>query len=244
MRLFRPLAGGLLYLGFLASTSFGADAPPSPLRLLPDQPDLVVQINQPRRLVESAVKLDLLKQLQTFSIVREQLDSTNARKGRQLLAYLERELGGKWPELFDKLAGGGIAVAATYRAEQSPALLVVQGKDEKLTEKFLKLALEVIEQELARQESKEKPVKGSYEDIDTVSFGKNFHLARVGAALLIASTEKELHAGLDRHLGKEKKSLADSTLLPEADKLLPKDAFATVWLNMETVRKAPGASTV
>jgi hypothetical protein len=244
MRLSRPLAGGLVCLGFLASSTFAAETPPSPLRLLPEHPDLVVQVHQPRRLVESMVKLDLLKQLQTISIVREQLDSTNARKGRQLLAYFERELGGKWPELLEKLAGGGMAMAATYEKDPNPFLLVVQGNDEKLTEKFVKAALGVVEQELARQESKEKPVKGTYENIETVRVGDRFHLARVGAAILIADTDKALHAGLDRHLGKEKKSLADSTELADAAKLLPKDAFGTVWLNMETVRKAPGASTV
>jgi hypothetical protein len=244
MRLFRRLAGGLFCLALLGPTAHAADAPPSPLRLLPEQADLVVQVSQPRRLVESLVKLDLLKQLQSFSIVREQLDSTNARKVRQLLAYFERELGDKWPDLLDKLAGGGVALSATYGAQPVPALLVIQGKDEELTAKFVKLALTVVEKELARQESKDKPVTGKYEGVETVQIGKGFYLARVGAAILMSNNEKSLHAGLDRHLGKEKKSQADSAELAEAVKLLPRDAYATAWVNMETVRKLPGASTV
>src|SRR5690349_9649200 len=67
--------------------------PPAPLRLLPDQADLLMEVPQPRRLVETLTTLDMLKQLQQLAPVRELFDSTNARRFYQLLAYFEKELG-------------------------------------------------------------------------------------------------------------------------------------------------------
>src|ERR1700738_5088818 len=43
-----------------------ADAPPDPLRLVPKEADLVVEVPQPRRLVEAFTTLDVLKQLGQF----------------------------------------------------------------------------------------------------------------------------------------------------------------------------------
>jgi hypothetical protein len=240
MRLLRPLAAGLAALAMLAPAA-RADAPPSPLRLIPDQSELLVEVKQPRRLAEGVVGLDLLKQLQTFSIVREQLDSTNARKFRQLVAYFEKELDVKWPDLVDQVAGGGMALGVKYGGEPPPALLVIQGKDEKQVARFAKAALDVIEQELARQESKERRTEGKYNDVETVRIGDGFHLAVAGSAILISNNEEALHKGLDLHLGKATKSMADVAGVADAAKLLPQDSLATVWLNLDVARKAPGA---
>jgi hypothetical protein len=240
MRLFRRAAVGLVCFALFAAT-VRAETPPSPLRLIPAEADLLVEVKQPRQLAEALTTLDLLKQLNQFAAYKEVLDSTQARRFFQLLAYVEKELGAKWPELLDRLAGGGAAVGVKFGPEPAPFLLVVQGTDESLTKKFTKLFLEVTEQELARQESKDRPVKGSYQGIETVRIGEKFHLATVGAAVLVSNNDKALERGLDLHLGREKKSLADVASIGEALKLLPKDPLANLWVNMETVRQGPGA---
>src|SRR5260370_42253017 len=84
-----------------------ADAPPDPRRLVPGVADLVVEVPQPRRLVEAFTTLDVLKQLRQFDQVRELVDSTTYRRFYQLVAYYEKQFGLKWPELLDRLAGGG-----------------------------------------------------------------------------------------------------------------------------------------
>src|ERR1051325_4946039 len=106
MRVFRPLAGGL---GCLLLTVLPARAD-TPLRLIPAQADLLAEVKQPRRLVETLLNLDLIRQLREFPSVQEQLHSTQARRFYQLLAYFEKELGRRWPELLDGLAGNGMAL--------------------------------------------------------------------------------------------------------------------------------------
>jgi hypothetical protein len=239
MRLPRLFAAGLACLVLAAAAR--AEALPSPLRLIPAEADLLVEVKQPRQLAETLTHLDLLTQLQQFSAFKEQLDSTQARRFFQLVAYFEKELGAKWPELIDRLAGGGAAVGLKFGPNPAPSLLVVQGREEELTKKFVKLLLDVIEQELARQEAKERPVKGTYNGVETVAFGDDFHLAVVGAAILVSNNAKALERGLDLHLGREKKSLTDVESVAESVKLLPADPLVNVWLNMESVRKTPGA---
>ena len=267
MRLLRFVAAGLIVL-ILGAVVARAGEPPSPspsppakgeggvkavtpLRLVPDQVDLLVEVRQPRRLVETLTTLDTLKQLQQFAPVRELLDSTNARRTRQLIAYFEKELGAPWPQLLDRLAGRGIVLGVTFQSlhkdkaafgvTPTPVLIVVQGDDAKLIGQFFHVGLRVFEQELARQEAKEKPVQGSYQGIETVRVGSEFHAAVAGGALLFSNTEKMLHAGLDRHLGRAKKSLADVSSVADAARLLPAEPLASFWLNMESVRQAPGA---
>jgi hypothetical protein len=238
MSRFRCLLGGLACLALCAGAA-RAEAPPSPLNLLPPETDLLVRVPQPRRLVEALTSFEAIQQLQQFPAAREFLNSTNARRARQLVAYFERELGAPWPELVDRLAGGGAAAGVKFGPNPAPVLLVVRGKDEELMRKFARLGLAVLEQELARKENAPKPEKRSYEGVETVHLGKEFHAAVAGAAILLSNNEKALQHGLDLHLGRQKKSLAESKSVAESDKLLPEGALAKVWVNMRTVQQSP-----
>jgi hypothetical protein len=245
MRRFRFAAytsiGLILCVATVRAEAPPTQKPPSPLRLLPEQTDWLVQVPQPRRLVETLTQLDALKQLRQFASVRELFDSTNYRRFYQLVAYFEKELGAPWPQLLDRLAARGVVMGLKFGPNPAPTLVVVEGDDERLMAKFFELGLNVLEQELARQEAKEKPVKGEYEGIATVRIGTEFHAAVAGKALFLSNNEKALRAGLDRHLGREKKSMAGVSSVAEAAKLLPTKPLVSTWLNMEKARQASGA---
>ncbi len=229
------------YLMLMASAR--SEPPPDPLRLIPEQADLMVKIEQPRRLVEAALNSDIVKQLQKIDAVRELYNSSNARQLYQFLAYFEKQLGADRYELLDRLAGGGVALGVKFE-EQAPAVLVIQSKDEQLLRRFVKLALEAIEQELARQESKDKIEKGTYRGIEGVKIGENLYAAIIGSALVIANKDKALKPVIDLHLDGSKKSLAHLASVAEARKVVGEDPLAWGWLNLETVRKLPGAKDV
>jgi hypothetical protein len=220
-----------------------AESPPDPLRLVPEQADIFIEVQQPRQLVEAGTSTDLFKTLLALPPVREYYDSTSARRAYQLLAYFEKELGAKWPELLDKVAGGGI-VAATKIGDNQPALLVIQGTDADLVSKFYRTTLDVIAQELARQGlPKEAIKKGSYKDIPTVNVG-DFHAARIDAAIVVSNKEEALHLALDRHSDGDKHSLAGVAAVKDSAKLLPPHALARAWLNLETVKQSAQAKEI
>jgi hypothetical protein len=214
-----------------------------PARLLPDRTDLLIHVPQPRKFVETMLALDTFQSIRDLAPFHELLDSTNARRFRQLVAYFEKELGVPWPQLLDRLAGRGAALGVKLGPNPAPALLVLEGDDEKLMRQFFQLALQIVGQELSRQEAEYKLIKGSYEGEETVRIGKEFHAAFVGGALFIGNSEKALHAGLDC-LHRNKKSLVDVPSVVEARQLLPRQPLAAFWLNVETVRQSPQAKAL
>jgi hypothetical protein len=237
MRILSRFAAGLTLVAMFAAAAT-AETTVAPLSLAPDSADLLVQIKNPRRLVEAFTNLDAVKQIQQFPSIKELLNSTTSRRYYQFLAYFEKELGADRFELLDRLAGNGAILAGKF-GDKAPALLVIQGKDEKLMKKFVTAALDVIDQELARQEVKERPVKAAYEGVETIRFG-DFCAAVVGPTLLISNNEKALQAALDLYKGKSKKSMAAVATVADAAALLPADPLVSLWINMEGVKQQPG----
>src|SRR5262249_4404632 len=95
------------------------------------------------------------------------------------------QLGSKWPELLDQVAGGGLVIAAKLGDNPASSLLVMQSKDEASLRKFIQTVRTLIEQELARQESKDKFETAKYRDQEVFRIGQDFHAAVAGSALLI-----------------------------------------------------------
>jgi hypothetical protein len=236
MRRYGLFSTGLVAL-LLAAAPSRADTPPSPLRLLPAESHFLVQIHNPRQFVERIYNLDAIEKFQNLAVIKEQLDATTPRRLRQLLAYFEKKLGAKYPELLDAIAGGGIAIAGTF-GDKAPALMVVQGTDEKRVERFLAEAIEVLEGELKRQESKDRVVKSTYEGVAGYKVGDLF-LARVGATLVAANHKDAMAKAIRLHTGKDKKSLLDHSSVIESKKLLPTSPLASVWIDMKPVHASP-----
>jgi hypothetical protein len=245
MRLFRRCIGCLTCLSLMTITaSARAEVPQDPLRLVPDKADFIFKVEQPRKLAETIYGLDLFKKIQKLDAVVEAYDSTNARRFFQLVAYFEKQLGMKWPEIIDRVAGGGMAVGVKIGGDPSPVLLVVQSKDEKALHKFVKLTLKVADQELARQEAKDRPVKGSYRNVETVQIGKQFSAALAGSALLVSNNSEALHLAIDLHARGGKNNVAHLAGVADARKVLPPDPLAWGWLTFDNIRKFPQAKAV
>ncbi len=239
MNRLRPcLLGCLLWAGVLVVSPLRADSGADPLRLVPAQADVALHVPQPRRAVEAVVTFDWLRQWGQFDAALEFLDSTNARRGRQLVAYFEKQLGMPWLETLDGLAGGGVAVATKFGMNPAPALLVVQGTDAALMQRFVKMGRQVLEQELSRLDSKAQLQDGTYRGLATINVGKEFHAAVLGTTLVISNNGMALQKALDLHLDGPSQSLAASAHLAEARRLLPPRPLAAVWLSLAPAHRS------
>src|SRR5215469_1353194 len=106
MRRFCRFLGWLPCFTLLAAAaSARAEARQDPLRLMPDKADLIFKIEEPRKLVETVYGLELFKKLQKIDAIREVYESTNSRRFYQLVDYYEKQLGMKWQEMLDRIAG-------------------------------------------------------------------------------------------------------------------------------------------
>lgn len=223
----------------IAPAVAGAD----PLRLVPKDAGLVVVVENPRKLAEAVRDLDAYQSAQSLPAVREFLNSTTARRFFQLVSYYERQLGAKWPEVLDKIAGGGVALGTRVGMDQPPALLVAQGTDEAASAEFFRLAIAALEQETARQtaggEAPAAKVRRAVRNgVETVHLGDEFHAARVGSVLYVSNKEAALHAGLDLKPGN---SVADRPGPKAARKLLGGDPLAWAWLDFAKVKQGKQA---
>src|SRR5205809_1007730 len=180
--------GGLVcFLAVLAAQPVRADAPPDPLRAIPASAEFVFKIEDPRRILETVLQLDVIKELQKIETFREAYETTNARRLYQLVGYFEKELGHSYADLIDRLAGGGVAVAAKFADKQPQFLVAVQAKDNALLQRFAKLALDVAEQELARLEIKERPKSKTYRDVPVMHLTKDVFAALPDGMLLLST---------------------------------------------------------
>jgi hypothetical protein len=219
----------------LAVTTHAAP-PHSPLAKIPGEVDFVLQIPQPRKAVEAVTNLDLLESIAKLPFVKEQLASTAVRRARQLLAYAEKTMGAKYPELLDQIAGGGMALAGKY-GDNAPLLLVLCGTDEKAVSKFFTEFLNVLDDEISRQAPKAKLDRGDYLGVPGARVG-DAYFARMGSVIFIANKKEAMKRALDLNTGKAKKSLADNPLVAQNEKLLPKEALVKAWFDLEPAHES------
>ena len=228
----------VIFLGCLLSPSARA-AETDPLKLVPAEADLVLKIEQPRKLVETITKLDALKALYQFEPFREVMESTSVKRFFQVVKYYERELGTDWANILDQVAGRGIVVAIRYGTYDGdyPAMLVMQGRDPDAVQKFGKLIVSVIEQEIARDDNAPKIERKAHRGADVVKFSSNFYLAIAGDSIIVTSQPKAMERVLEmRETGGA--SIADNASLQAAKKLHAKDPLAWLWYNFEPVKQS------
>src|SRR5262245_41026729 len=103
MRLPWHFAVCLTCLALVGSSQAGT---PDPLRLIPDDADVLVKLEQPRTLVEAVLQSRVVHDLYQIDAIRNLYQSTNARRLDQLLAYFEKQLGVDRLGMLDRLAGG------------------------------------------------------------------------------------------------------------------------------------------
>ena len=222
--------------------------PKDPLRYFPPQIDVVLKVEKPRALVEAVFKHDLAKEAQQLQFVRDFLDSANYRRFFQLLAHFEKQFGAPWPELIDKLAGGGMALGFKYAAGgNNPTLIAVQGTDEKTVARFFDLGLSLLEEELTRQGAKEMLKRKTYQGVECVQLDEDAVVARAGDVLFFANKGEALKAGLDQWAALRKEpntpTIAD-TATKQAGGILPPNPAAWLWVNLKPVKELPEAKNV
>ncbi|HEV2969353.1 MAG TPA: hypothetical protein VGY55_05125 [Pirellulales bacterium] len=233
-------AAVLAAIACLSSLAAVAAEPSDPLRLVPPSANFVVKIERPRAIADFAVKLASRPELEGFRGYRDYFESTNYHLFRQLVGHFERELGNDWANLLDELAGDGIVAA--FKIEKNPpapTLVIIQGRDPKLTEKFFRKAVGIVEQELARQGIHDAYLTETYRGIEVLHRGEDLHVALLGSAIALSNVRERLHSAIDLYLDPSKESLLKKKTLVDARAYVPTDALAWTWMDLETAHKNP-----
>ena len=215
-----------------------------PLDCVPSSAHVVVVADHPRKLAEAITGLNAFQQAQHLAPVRQLYDSTAARRLLQMLAFAEKELGAKWPELLDQIGGNGVALAVNFYVDPAPALLVLSGKDEKRVEKAYALALRIAEEEIARQGGGPALKREMMGNIEVVSIGNDIHTARVDATILISNKPEVLKTAAEMALANARirsRKYQPHKARTDVAKVLPKNALAWLWVNFASVKQTKQA---
>ncbi|HEV3438504.1 MAG TPA: hypothetical protein VG122_14165 [Gemmata sp.] len=229
----------LLFVSSLLACGTARSA--DPLDCMPKSARVVVVVDNPRKLAETITGLDAFKRAQTLAQVRELYDSTTARRLLKLLAFAEKELGAKWPDLLDQIAGNGLALGLRFGADPAPAIAVACGTDPQQVAKAFDLAVQSLDEELARQGAKERLKVEQNEGVSLAHFGTDIHFARVESTILVSNGLDFLKEAIALAQAKPKGNPSIHKARQDAAKLLPKTPLAWVWLNFASVKESKEA---
>lgn len=206
------------------------------LRYIPKQADAAFIVDQPRRLIDVARTFPPLQQLFAFPAVREQIESTSGKQFLQLVSYFEKTLGHAWPELVNKLAGGGAVLGVRFEADNGPSLLVLKATDEELMRRAFQLVLDVAKQELERREANITIKNLEYRGFTGYQIGEAY-AALTGPVLFISNKSESLKAGLDLFINGAQESLAATGHPAAAYKLLSGHPLSWLFINLARVHQ-------
>ncbi|MFL5331138.1 MAG: hypothetical protein ACJ8C4_19780 [Gemmataceae bacterium] len=220
-------------------TTFAAAAPaaePSDiLRYVPRQAEFVTVVDRPRDLVQAVAGMAPLRELMTFEAVKEQFDSTNSRRFRQLVAHFEKTLDRQWPDLLDDLTGGGAALALRFDPQPPPAMLVIKAKNEDTLRRAFDLFVEVVKTELERAEKPEKIETHSYRGFTGYKFSADSYAAVCGPVLFFSNKAEAVKAGIDLCIDGSAESLARTGKAQIARKFVEGRPVAWTYLDLDRI---------
>ena len=222
-------------VGGVGTSQVWADAPQSPLELVPQGQEFVLHLSQPKQIFDFVYNHELFPEWRKIQVVQDYYDGTSARRFFQLLSYFEKELGQDRLELLDQLTGGG-AVLTGRATEPSTFLAIVKAKDADLLKRFVALSRKVLEQELSRQEGKPSLKLRKHQGVEILQLDK-FNLAVRGEFMIAASDRKLLEQALDLCLGGKGDRLIENPRFKEASKDKTSGSLAWGWIDWEEVKK-------
>jgi hypothetical protein len=231
-----PMRFGFFILAFVATASVSfAD----PLQYIPSQANLVLKIEKPRAMVEAITEHKFFKQYAQLPQLKEVLESTNFKRGFQLLAHLEKKLGAKWPSVLDDLGSNGIALGTVTGKNPAPLVLILEGKDEKRVAELWDALLATVEEEVQRdapQAKIEPKTEGKIRYFD----GGDFLTAQLGTTIAITNNKEAGKAIGKLLLGDGKGILANDHVM-SAKKLQGGDPLAWLWYDLDQLKESQAA---
>jgi hypothetical protein len=214
-----------------------AAADDSLLRLVPQPATFVWVVEKPRAVVDAVASIPQLEAARQFPQVRALYETAGAKRLFQLLSHVEAALGAKWPELIDKVAGGGVVIAFDVLKEPATTLLIVRGTDAAVSDKALSLLVKLVE-----DDGQTKVTRSSRQGVDVIGLGNDLSLARIGPVVFAANKPDFLDASLAlAKTNDPADSVEAKPTVAAAKAAAGPDPLAWAWLDFAVVKQTQKA---
>jgi len=217
-----------------AFSIYGEDLPPVAQWIPADAP-IMVEVSEPMALLGPLLSPEFGKSVTT------ELENGKANLKLQefqgVVAAVELQLGTDWRTGVRRLAGRGLSFCVD---PSGATLLVADGEDEKLLSKLNEIIWQFASSGANQQDQPETEDSREHRGVKTWKLGTNEVHALLGPRLVLVNRMSFLHKVLDLRADAGGKTLASSALFKAARDAVGKEAVASVFLNLRTLRETPG----
>lgn len=226
-----------LLIFWLASGIAVAQELPPPQEWIPEDAVVVLEIPDSSKIVKALLSEDLPQVFEENPQVKQFLQSPQFAQFAAIVRYLEFRLGTDWKDAVRKLFGGSLTLALFPRDR---ALLIVDTKSAELLAKLHQVLLEHAREEAQRMGDPDRVASGIYKGWTgwTLDGGKSVY-ALVGSRLLLANRAEVLRSVADVAEAGGGGSLARLATYRESHAVLPPEAWARLFVNMERITQSP-----
>jgi hypothetical protein len=224
----------LLSLLFVASSIHGEDLPPMAQWIPADAP-IMVEVSEPMALVSPLLNPEFGKSVTTA--LENGKANPKLQQFQAVVTVLEQQLGTDWRTGLRRLAGKRLSFCV---GPSGATLLAADGEDEKLLSKLNDIIWQFASSGANQQDQPETADSRDYRGVKTWKIGTNEVHALLGPRLVLGNRMSFLHKVLDLRAEAGEKTLASSALFKAARDAVGKEAVASVFLNLQTLRETPG----
>jgi hypothetical protein len=195
---------------------------------------MVVEVQQPSAVLEPLLSADVAKAVAAMPMTEQQKLKLQALQG--IVAYLELQLGTKWQDGLRGLTGQGI----TFAVDPSGAvLLCADARDAKLLQQLHETVRAFAAGTAKAENHPERVASRRYRDATLWTLGPNEAHVVLDNRLLLANRPQLLEHVLDLRAEPKSLCLASTATYKAARQAAGADTAASVFLNMQALRKNP-----
>jgi hypothetical protein len=202
---------------------------------IPADTPIMVEVSEPMALMGPLLKPEFGQSVTTA--LENGKTNPKLQQFEAVVAALEAQLGTDWRTGLRRLAGKGVSFCV---GPSAATLLAADGEDEKLLSKLNDIIWQFASAGAGQQDQPETADSREYRGVKTWKLGTNEVHALLGPRLVLGNRMSFLHQVLDLRADAGGRTLASSAMFKAAREAVGKDAVASVFLNLQTLRETPG----
>ncbi len=235
MQLLRSIGVALLVAAVSTLHVSAADEMPPTSHWMPGGALLAVEVSGAGDVLDLALSDEMIDTVYAMPAMQQQKQSGGLAQFKTIVGYFEANLGTDWKTATRTLLSGG-ATFAVYPDES--VLLIVDGSDAKLLEKFREFTTTVAKGEAAKKGNSDSISSGEYRGVTGWTLGPKEAHAVIGNRLILSNNTKRLKTVVDlREDGGD--TLANQAEFKAAKKAAGPKADAFLMVNMGVLKQVP-----
>src|ERR1035441_7481512 len=235
--MFRNALAKLASLASLLFVAFSIRGEELPLvgQWTPADTPIMVEVLEPMALLGPLLRPEFSKSV--MAVLENGKPNPKLYQSQAVVTVREAQLGTDWRTALRQLAGKGLSFCV---GPSGATLLTADGEDEKLLSKLNDIIWQFASAGANQQDQPETAESREYRGVKTWKIGTNEVHALLGPRLVLGNQMSFLHQVLDLRTNTGEKTLASSAVFKAARDAVGKEAVASVFLNLQTLRGAPG----